>query len=242
MASTQITNRTTRLLLAGALTASLAFAGCGSDDDQPAAEAAQAPSEGAVAAAKPSAEPAAEKQPRQEPAPAREPEPVPDDSPEPKEADEMTFEPEENAVEDPEMAAAATEAPRRNKAERKKDKSSNRLKVLEIFIASAVEDRMPVKPAVNFTTDSPYLWAWTKIENHDEPTSVTMIWKHRGVEKTRVKLNVGVSSGWRTWSRRAITRDDVGAWHVEIEDAQGHLLDTMEFWVKPSNDPKVRRL
>jgi hypothetical protein len=46
-----------------------------------------------------------------------------------------------------------------------------------------------------------------------------------------VELNVG-GSPWRTWSSKTIDPSWTGAWTVEIKDAQGTILQTLNFQIQ----------
>ena len=58
---------------------------------------------------------------------------------------------------------------------------------------------------------------------------ITMVWKHNDRVRSRVKLNVGTSASWRTWSTKRISPDDAGRWSVDVVDAQGAVLETINF-------------
>ena len=45
---------------------------------------------------------------------------------------------------------------------------------------------------------------------------------------SRVELPVK-STNWRTWSSKKLLEDWPGAWRVEIQDAQGNLLEKLSF-------------
>jgi hypothetical protein len=67
-----------------------------------------------------------------------------------------------------------------------------------------------------------------------------MVWKHEGVEKGVVELNVGKSPRWRTWSRRQMRTRDTGRWSVEVRSADGSILDTVDFEVDGNRETGVQ--
>ncbi len=107
------------------------------------------------------------------------------------------------------------------------------LDVREFFVGTAVENRIPKGIAADFQTDVGRLYAFAKIENRDRPTHVVMVWSKNGKVQNRVKLNVGKSDGWRTWSTKTIRPGDEGAWDVEVLDEAGRIIETTGFNVSP---------
>ena len=108
----------------------------------------------------------------------------------------------------------------------------SQLEVIDDAVGTDVEKRTPQGVSESFTTDDSLLWAWVRVRNSsDEASEITMIWKHEGTLKSTVKLNVGVSRGWRTWSKKRIAKNDVGSWSVEVYNPAGDLLSTMNFVV-----------
>ena len=106
------------------------------------------------------------------------------------------------------------------------------VKVVQSAVATSVEERMPQGVASRFSASVTQLWAWVKVSNAtDAATKITMLWKRAGQVKSRVELRIGVSPGWRTWSRRRIGPRDTGSWTIEILDDKGGLLDKLSFEV-----------
>ncbi len=212
-----------------ALTALLHLAACG--DEAPAPnDTAETAAEEQPTAAEPLAQALA---PTTTPAP---PEPILAPTAQPDADDDADNEPDD---------APATRAPRRDAPTRQaaakrthRRATAERLQVDELLIAHDVQNKMPVQPGLHYTTRDRKVWAWAALENPGDDTSITMVWKHRTREKHRVKLKVGHSKQWRTWSHHTLTAEDAGAWQVEVRDADERLLEVLEFWVKP--DPKAR--
>jgi hypothetical protein len=100
-------------------------------------------------------------------------------------------------------------------------------------MAVGVEKRTPLGVASEFTTDAEKVWAFIKVKNTNEPTKIRMVWKKDGKARMDVKLRVGKSKGWRTWSYRTIRKRDVGQWTVDVLTLEGDKLHTMKFEVKP---------
>ena len=115
--------------------------------------------------------------------------------------------------------------PRRPKLAR----SDGPLAIVDTALGIDVEDRMPVGVATHFGQDVGKVWAWARVKNAGEPTQIQMVWKREGVVKSRLTLDVGTSSGWRTWSRKTMRTKDVGRWTVEITGPDGEMLDVMTF-------------
>ena len=128
----------------------------------------------------------------------------------------------------------------------RKTTTNYRMEVLESTIAREVEDRKPQGRGRRFDADVGQVWAWVKVSNRgDEANPITMIWKHEGKQRFKTELNVGVSKGWRTWTRKKIAKDQTGEWRVEVRDPSGSLLDELKFTIGPGDSPaapSVRKL
>ena len=82
--------------------------------------------------------------------------------------------------------------------------------------------------------------AWGKVKNEEAPSQVTMVWRHEGKVRSRVTLDVGISSGWRTWSRKTIKAKDAGQWVVDVMAPDGTRLERVKFSVSAAaSSPSV---
>jgi len=105
------------------------------------------------------------------------------------------------------------------------------LTVDEAVICKAVADRMPQDSGETFPADVGQLCCFCKIAGASEATTITHVWKKGEMQMAAVELNVG-GSPWRTWSSKTIDPGWTGAWTVEIQDAQGNVLQTLNFVVE----------
>lgn len=103
-------------------------------------------------------------------------------------------------------------------------------------IATGMEQRLPTGINTTFTTDTLKLWAFIKVRNQGEPTTVTMVWNKDGKKVWSYDLRVGKSAGWRTWSRKSVRKRDVGNWSVDILDADGQHLQTLAFKIEAGEE------
>jgi len=100
-------------------------------------------------------------------------------------------------------------------------------------LALDVADREPVSPSDQFKVGEK-VWAWVSLENLADESQVEMIWKKDGKPVFSASLSVGRSREWRTWSRRTMRADDVGAWTVEVVAPDGSVLEQLAFTVAPA--------
>jgi hypothetical protein len=124
------------------------------------------------------------------------------------------------AVQVPSPAVAVLEQP------------SSTLTVVDAAMTTALESRSPVDRGSVFTADGSRVWAWVSVENRDEPGEIQMVWKKNGKAVNVVKLDVGVSPAWRTWSYKTLRKLDAGSWTVDVLDARDHVLETLAFEVR----------
>ena len=107
------------------------------------------------------------------------------------------------------------------------------LQVEVAAICKDVIDRAPEGAGTSFPASVGKLFCFTKITGAVNPTHVTHVWFFDGTERARVELAVN-SSSWRTYSSKNIESQEVGAWRVEVLDAAGNVLQTLNFEVTPS--------
>jgi len=104
------------------------------------------------------------------------------------------------------------------------------LGVTEAVIAKSVVDRVPQDTAAAFPAEVGQVVCWSKISGAAAGATVHHVWFHGDAQVGDVELTLG-GSPWRTWSRKTITADATGAWHVEIRDASGTVLRRLDFTI-----------
>jgi hypothetical protein len=105
------------------------------------------------------------------------------------------------------------------------------LAVDEAVICKAVVDRMPQDQGETFPADVGHVYCFCRISGASEATTITHVWKKGETEMAAVELSVGASP-WRTWSSKTIDPGWTGAWAVEIKDAEGNVLKTLNFVIE----------
>jgi len=102
------------------------------------------------------------------------------------------------------------------------------MQVERAVICENVADRIPMNPGSRFAATVGKLYCYTKLMDAEAPTQVTHVWYYGDVERARVDLSVGASR-WRTYSSKMIQPAEIGAWKVQILDAEGNILDSVNF-------------
>ena len=100
---------------------------------------------------------------------------------------------------------------------------------IEAVLTRNVVDRQPTDSATSFTPDVGQIVLWMRA-NGAEGQVLHHVWFHGENELGNVPLTIG-SPSWRSWTRKVITPDMTGAWHVEIRDAAGTVLKRIDFTI-----------
>jgi hypothetical protein len=107
---------------------------------------------------------------------------------------------------------------------------AQQLKVEEMEICSAVEDRQPSGADTTFSATLEQLYCFTKIVGAEGETSISHVWYTGDEEKAKVDLTVK-SENWRTWSSKKIIPEWAGNWRVDVVSADGEILASKKFTV-----------
>ncbi|MEJ2101101.1 MAG: DUF2914 domain-containing protein [Desulfobacterales bacterium] len=109
---------------------------------------------------------------------------------------------------------------------------ADKIEVAASAICKNVVNREAVDVGTRFPSSVSRLYCFTKIVGATQPTEVFHVWSYGDVERARISLEVK-SSNWRTYSSKAIQAHETGAWRVDVLDAAGNLLQTINFEVTP---------
>jgi len=97
-------------------------------------------------------------------------------------------------------------------------------------VCENVVDREPVDEGTSFSVSVGRLYYFTKIVGAETATEVTHVWWFGSSERARITLPIG-GSYWRTYSSKVLQAHEIGTWRVEVIDADGNNLETVEFTV-----------
>lgn len=111
--------------------------------------------------------------------------------------------------------------------------ADNGLVVRDFVLTNAIVGREPTDEASGFTVHDEKAFAFARINNTGSPTAVNIVWHYEGTQHGSVWLNVGTSSGWRTWSSANLKP---GNWSVSLVDSEGSVLVQRSFTVGQSAD------
>lgn len=104
------------------------------------------------------------------------------------------------------------------------------LEVAEGVICTDVVDRQPVGANTSFATSVGKLTCFTRITGAEDPVTVTHVWYFGDIERARIELSVR-SLNWRTHSSKVIQAHEIGPWHVDVLDADGAVITTIQFTI-----------
>lgn len=100
---------------------------------------------------------------------------------------------------------------------------------VEAVLARAVMDRMPQDSGSAFPADVGELVLWTRV-NGATGQMVHHVWFRGDEQVGDVELAIG-GSPWRTWSTKKVPAEWTGPWRVEVRDAAGNVIQTINFTV-----------
>lgn len=98
-------------------------------------------------------------------------------------------------------------------------------------LATGVENKNPVGEATSFT-DAGRVFCWSKAGTVSAATSIKHVWYFEGEKKAEIDLSIPFS-GYRTYSSKTVWP---GNWKVEVTDAAGSVLKTLEFTVTKAEE------
>jgi hypothetical protein len=102
------------------------------------------------------------------------------------------------------------------------------IEVDDAVVTTAVVDREPIDYVEVFPRQNGTLYCFTRVVGAEGETVVYHLWYYGEELMSRVELPVK-SPSWRTWSAKDLLEESPGAWHVEILDAKGNLLEELGF-------------
>jgi hypothetical protein len=106
--------------------------------------------------------------------------------------------------------------------------TSDALEIPEAVVTTAVVQRAPVDVVDVLNAADISLFCFTRVAGAEPPTRIEHVWFRGEQQMARVTLPVNAPE-WRTWSSKRVLPDWQGAWRVEVLDAEGTLLQTVEF-------------
>jgi hypothetical protein len=109
--------------------------------------------------------------------------------------------------------------------------ASAEMAVSELVLTTGVVDREPAdaKDAIDAMNGEGKAYIFARVKNTGETANLSFVWHYSGDERARKTVNIGTSSGWRTWSTSAV---GPGTWRVDLVDDAGTVLAQKTFNVE----------
>ena len=107
------------------------------------------------------------------------------------------------------------------------------IEVDDAVVTTAVVDREPIDRVEVFPRQNGTLYYFNRVVGAEGETVVYHLWYYGEELMSSVELPVK-SPSWRTWSAKDLLEDWPGVWRVEILDAEGKLLEKLNFELRRS--------
>jgi len=105
--------------------------------------------------------------------------------------------------------------------------------VKRFLLAKSVSNREPKGELneISFTADgSAAVWAYSEIIDK-KGSRLKYVWLHGGNQIATVSVNVR-GNRWRSYSSKLINQSMSGAWRVELQDGEGRLMASADFFLE----------
>ncbi len=100
-----------------------------------------------------------------------------------------------------------------------------------MVVSERIEDREPVGITETFSHVIEKVYCFLEAKDIIEDTSVSFVWYYGDKEMANVALPLRQGPRWRTYSSKN-PAGLIGEWKVELQDAYGNVLKTVEFTVE----------
>lgn len=109
--------------------------------------------------------------------------------------------------------------------------------VRQIVLCKGVKNREPVDIVEGFYETDKRGICYLRVYNTKSPTHVFFHWFYEGESYSKLKVKVGLSKVWRTYSS---VRLKPGLWRVEVQDIEGRLVEGIAFRVHRLEEIGIR--
>ncbi|MFT7580258.1 MAG: hypothetical protein ACI9MR_001927 [Myxococcota bacterium] len=101
--------------------------------------------------------------------------------------------------------------------------------LVDLAVATEIKDRLPQNVTAVYTTMPETLFCYSVFNNPLPSATVTHVWRRGQRLVSRVELEVGKSTKWRTWSRQRTRPKWTGPWSCEVLDPEGRRIGLVTF-------------
>ena len=101
--------------------------------------------------------------------------------------------------------------------------------IRDFVLTHGITDREPMGTTEQFAMTDQRGFAFARLNNDGDPTNVSFVWEIDNQVHASIDMNVGTSSGWRTWSSVNLRP---GTWRVKLVDVSGLMLAEKTFTVQ----------
>lgn len=104
--------------------------------------------------------------------------------------------------------------------------------IRDFVLTHGIYEREPVGTTQTFASSDERGYVFARIANEGQPTQVNFVWYYGDEMHASIPMNIGTSSGWRTWSSVNLRP---GNWKVNITDQNGMVIAERNFMVEHSS-------
>ena len=101
--------------------------------------------------------------------------------------------------------------------------------IRDFVLTHGIYEREPVGTTETFASADGRGYAFARIANDGSPTQISFVWYYGEEMHASIDMNIGTSSGWRTWSSVNLKP---GNWRVKLQDASGAVIAERMFMVE----------
>jgi len=114
------------------------------------------------------------------------------------------------------------------------DNPESKISVLSMTVGTGIINRRIENPDSLFSVDTKRIYCLTGIHNQNDSKIIYHKWYQEGRLRSKIKLELGRSYLWRTWSYITIKGQKAGNWQIVVEDTSGIRYDSLSFQIVDS--------
>ena len=114
------------------------------------------------------------------------------------------------------------------------DDPESKIAVLSMTVGTGIINRRIENQDSLFSVYTKRIYCLTGIHNQNDSKIIYHKWYQEGRLRSKIKLELGRSYLWRTWSYITIKGQKAGNWQIVVEDTSGIRYDSLSFQIVDS--------